>query len=408
MKFKKLLVLTLSITLLFGIGNAWAEQQNDNDSASIGFGFFDIDAGVAAGGVMSDSEHSFPRGNASGFAAAGGISEVQSSGLIFNGMVESDITAFGGGVAGSVAYTFDVPDVDVSRGVGSSSFARGVTGGSAKIKVDPDGNGFFFIFPTAGGAVEATGHGIAGEITLDRSYVGASPGRQWLTDGETSGIAGQGAVGAWSAEAAAISGPDYTTKEYVQRGDWYVRGHGRNKTYREFPNGPGPDDHAWSPVMIKVYTNHDSKAGAGFEVEIDMRGGSYSESYRYANDVNGAHTEGMGTNVGAWTEVDSIGNAYDWDKGLACADADVRGGYIAGGGAYSETDQSNQFGGAHATALGVYVGAGKLGSSYSGGATGYTSTSITTFDNLNGSINTASAGMSVTSTNQSGQTHPVD
>jgi hypothetical protein len=52
-------------------------------------------------------------------------------------------------------------------------------------------------------------------------------------------------------------------------------------------------------------------------------------------------------------------------------------------------------GGAVAGAIGTYSGSGDLGCNFDGSAIGFTSTSVTTFNGMNGSINSASAGMEV-------------
>ena len=54
----------------------------------------------------------------------------------------------------------------------------------------------------------------------------------------------------------------------------------------------------------------DSNANAGAYASINMYGNSISESYRYVSEENGTKTEGMGTNVAAFTTVESSGYSY--------------------------------------------------------------------------------------------------
>jgi len=223
--------------------------------------------------------------------------------------------------------------------------------------------------------------GFAAQGTLNVSALGESP-IFFETEGFTGGIAAYKdlLVGFFEGYAFAASGPDYWNCEIVG--------------YRCGRCGCRP---IYRPVK------HDSKAGAGMGAEIEMFGSSYSESYRYVNYDCGTKTEGMGTNVGAFTTVYSHGYDYDWDKGLSCSYADVDGGWIAAGGAASLTVQEGPAGNAKASAIGIYVGCGQLGDNYNGSAEGYTNTSVTTFNGMGGSINQASSGMVVNSGNNAGQ-----
>ena len=110
-------------------------------------------------------------------------------------------------------------------------------------------------------------------------------------------------------------------------------------------------------------------------------------------------TEGMGTNVGAYTTVSSYG--FEESRSCGClsgASTYLDGGWQAVGGANSVTIQTNPTGAAMASAVGVYSGSGNLGTGFNGSAVGYTNTSMTTLNGYTGSINTASAGMKLTST----------
>ena len=231
------------------------------------------------------------------------------------------------------------------------------------------------------------------------------------SDGFTGGIAAQGSAGyiegSADAEVLGYSTPDrYVGEDCNDKGKcsgYFIKTKGENAgEIREFDNKKDGKNN-WDYLGVEKIDGYDVKAGAGAGAGIDMYGWSYSESYRAIDNFDGGKTESMGTFVGAGTEVNSYGYDYDWDKGcIARSGARVDGGYIAAGGAATLTVQSNGYGTAKAVAVGGYVGAGQLGSNYQGSAVGYSKTSITTLDGFNGSINSASAGMQVTSAASNG------
>jgi len=190
------------------------------------------------------------------------------------------------------------------------------------------------------GGVETTIGGAAGQGTLNGSYM-TEPIWGFSSEGKTFGIAGQGSVGAFAGGALA-------------------------------------------PTLFWFGT--DAEIGA----TIHMLGASGSESYRYAEYLgDGAWKEGFRTDVMAQTLVETDGT----DSGLAF----VEGGFVAGGGAKTVTVQTNNYGGAAAFATGHYSGSGQLGDNYSGHAIGYSETSSIQVKGMKGSINSAAAGMSVSS-----------
>lgn len=130
---------------------------------------------------------------------------------------------------------------------------------------------------------------------------------------------------------------------------------------------------------------------AGANGYLEMHGYSFSESYRFID--NGA--EVMGTNFGAGTDIFSDRNAY--------GNAHISGGWNAYGHGCSFTEQiAPNNGGAEAFASGMYAGSGPLGTDYHGSLSGYTQTSVTQIRGMNGSINSAHSGMSVSSHVSSG------
>jgi hypothetical protein len=397
-KMFMLLILFLSIA----VGSNVALANGDYYS-HFGYGAFDINASSIGGGIDFDKTHTphYWEAGAFGISGAGGLARSSADGFIINGMVEGEVTTIGGGLTGTNAEKgfYNVP---FGKGlyVGSSSLNRAVTGGSIRVKVDPDGKLIFGFIPTAGGAASGEMSGIAGQGSLNASGMGDGPVLR--NDGFTGGIAGQGSIGMFSGGVFAVSGPDY--KDYrnpVYSGGedggagYYlkVKGH-RTGRVKYFRNGHPDDPSEWVFLGAnKEYPEIDSKAGAGVGAEIDMVGGSSSYSWREFSDHNGVRTEAMGTNVSAFTQITSYGYNYDWDKGLGCSYSYLQGGWVAGGGVASMT----KIGGARSSAVGYYMGSGNLNNNFDGQAIGYTNGSVTTVQGMNGSITQAGAGMSVTS-----------
>lgn len=170
--------------------------------------------------------------------------------------------------------------------------------------------------------------GITGQFSLNESHLGEAP--YFNTNGHTFGVAGQGSLGLF---------------------------HGN--------------------VCARCFGKDSAKA------EIESVGYSYSESYRYLNKEDGVRTEGMGTLVGAGTEVNTLGR-------------NATGGFVAAGGAKAVTKQYNSNGFAKAKAAGMYVGSGALNCNFNGTAEGYTGTTVTTVKGMNGTIVSAGSGMKVT------------
>lgn len=114
---------------------------------------------------------------------------------------------------------------------------------------------------------------------------------------------------------------------------------------------------------------------------IDVSGESYSVSTRKVTE----NYTGIRTDVHSSTELSS--------GKTGCAS----GGWNIGGVASTVTSQNapGGNGNAHASATGSYHGTGNLGDNYTGSATGYSQTSTTEVEDLDGSVNRASAGMEV-------------
>lgn len=110
---------------------------------------------------------------------------------------------------------------------------------------------------------------------------------------------------------------------------------------------------------------------------VEVSGNSQSGSYRFGDE----NTIGTGTYVESETNVDTE------RSGAAC------GGWQADGVASTQSSRE----GASASAYGQYSGSGSLGTNFSGSASGYTETSTTTVQGMDGSVKRASSGMSVSS-----------
>jgi len=336
---KIFLAICLSFMLMFA-GNAMAG----------GFGIGTIDVDVLAGSGQFDVDGKLiPNGGALGVTGSAGVVAGKINGFVFNGTVGGKFDpATAGGTGATNAYRFNPYLGDKSIGVGSSSIAHAQTGAYMRLGVNPGNWGF--------GEVHGAVGGFAAQGTLNGSALIQSP-KYFDTKGFTGGIAGQGSVGGFVGGAVAVSGPDF--------------GRRCNKV--------------------------DSKAGAELDANIDMTGSSYSESYRFVDWGLGYKTEGMGTYVGANTEITSHGYSNNWNKGLGWSSVSVEGGWKAAGGATTKTVQYGAGGVGMASANGFYAGSGALNANYVGSASGFSRTQITTFNGMNGSIISSSAGMRVTS-----------
>jgi len=368
-----MLVFSLNAFAVDFEGAGWYEKQNGNgpeykwfkkhptaqsewvyvgpELPSITKGHLKINAAVSSRGATRHGAV-IPNGIAFGFNGAEGNAEGGAGGFVKNGTIDADLNIYGGGAATGGAEVFNLTGPkapELSIGVRSYSHNIAETGGELKVKADPDP---YFGFAKVGGGA----HGSAAQGSFDTSIVGSSPLPMWDSFGITSGTAAQGSAGSWEGHAYA--------KDFGDPGCFW-----------------------------------DSKAGAGFKADISMQGGTLSESYRYIDLFDGGKTEGMGTNVDAFTTVDTKGKDWDWEKGMFNkSGSNVNGGFIAAGGVNSQTFQVGP-GVATAGAKGAYIGAGQLNTDFHGNASGGTYTGITTFNGYNGSINHAGANMSVTASN---------
>jgi len=334
---KKYLVLTLALLFALSVPAFACDGPNCEATGTLGMGVIGYGGGFDASGKL------IPNGAAGGLAIGGGLTAGQSLGYTNGGKISGDVYVVGGGAGGSDSGKFNPPIGHKSIGVYSGSQAVAETGGS--VKVTADARKWYKI-----AGAEATFAGAAGEATLNGSIVGPSPKFGWDSNGFSAGVAGQGAVGHIAGGAGTLS-----------------------------------------------FFGSADKAGA--RGDIFMYGNSYSESYRWIRwDGNGDKTEGMGTNVEANTSVESYGEKMS--SGVLSGSF-IEGGWKAAGGAASLTIQDAPgLGGAAALTVGVYKGSGELGCNFTGSAVGYTATSVRTFGNMNGSINSASAGMKVTASSQ--------
>jgi len=398
---KKLLVLSLVAAMAIFGTNAMAASGPVESHSLTG------NIGLDADGKL------IPNGGAFGFSAGAGGAGAIGAGFIFNGTAGAFTETGSTGLANTEAKKWHnpVPEADKSIGVKSASSAQG--GASAALDINVDPQGYYFI--DAGGFVAGGIAGAAGEVTFDASGLGDSPKYSSPNvNGHTGGAAGQFAAGAFIGNANAESLGDlaYNKKGpaiYVYEGNECLEG--RCYGYWE-RNSDGLVDERTMPYNQQGWTflgssrTHyheyervvlmNSNAAAGVSAGISVFGNSGSASYRYVNWDNGAKTEGMGTNVAAFTTVLSNKGSYDNDNGLAHADSNVQGGWLAAGGAVTKTTQTGPGGIATAGAVGIYSGSGQLGDNFHGSAVGYSSTSVTTIQGMNGSMSTAAAGMQVT------------
>jgi len=339
---KSLLALTLSVALMFGIGNAFATDSCNGEPECSAEGNFAINTFAAGGGADLHGAlitKGYPvSGAAGGISAAGGIGFGEAEGsfesftigrrrpiTITLGEAGADLYSRGGGqVLVDDAGTFNPGIGDKSIGVYSHSNTVATTAGSLDFRATG--------LAASGGVIG----GAAGQVSLDGSIITGSPKYSWDSKALSAGIAGQGSAGAF----LGVGGTALIGSGHV-------------------------------------------------EANIDMWGDSRSESYRAIS----GDTEIIGTNVSAWTMVDS-GASVD-TRYLAAGF--VEGGWVAGGVVAAGTIQVTDNGVAKAGAVGSYQAAGELGCDFNGSAVGYTQTTATQTSGYRGSIMSSSAGMQVSS-----------
>lgn len=322
-------------------GQAYATcdgECSDNGYYQGAFGGYKIKARSIGGGVDGDID-GIHDGFAGGISGAGGLAVSKSKGLVINGYTKGSVSTIAGGLTNTEAWAKQYEFQNgVGMGVGSKSVNQAVTGGKFETSTGT--------FMGLGGS-KAKMFGVAGQGSANISLIGDD---YLEAEGFTGGVAGQGSIGGF---------------------------YGSGKT------------------GALIYGAGHSQAGAF----IDMKGYSYSNSFKEITEVDGVKTESMKTQVGAGTDIMTYGYNYNSSCGIACSRSNVQGGYIAVGGAASHT----KLDGADAKAAGIYAGAGSLNSNYKGSANGYTYGDVTTVDGMNGQIVQSGAGMSVTSFQSSGQ-----
>lgn len=128
----------------------------------------------------------------------------------------------------------------------------------------------------------------------------------------------------------------------------------------------------------------------GFEASgaVEFQSDAYSHSYGYTNQEDGVKTIGKGSLVESTMTMEST---MDTPEGQA------DGMWSASGGVATETNQADDLGYANAVAIGEHSASGSIGENYYGEMSGYSNTSMTTFDGMVGGINRSEAGMSVQS-----------
>jgi len=337
--FKKLLVVSLVACMALFAGNAFADGGCNGGPDCSAEGNFSINTFAAGGGVDAHGVLLTKGGGLSG--AAGGLS---AAGGIGTGEANGGFTSFRFfgrtitlGSAGADLYSRGGGQVLVDD---AGTYNPGI--GNKSIGVYSHSNN---VASTAGSLdVNAKGlaysagsiAGAAGQGSIDGSIITGSPKYPWTSKALSGGVAAQGSAGA-------------------------------------FIGGVGTFGYGSGHVGAK----------------IDMWGDSYSASYRAID----GDTEIVGTNVRAWTDVDS-GASVDTHK---IAAGFVEGGWAAGGTAVAGTVQVTDTGIAKASAIGSYSASGQLNCDFSGSASGYTQTTATQTPGYRGSMMSSSAGMQVTS-----------
>ena len=302
-------------------------------------GNFNIDVIVVGGGVDVDGKL-IPGGTAGGIGVAGGVAGGEAAGEFTSLKIGRETIAFGSSEA-NIGVTAGGATNTEAYSYNPNGFDLGIGVGS---RTDSFGVVDGHLDGRATGLAYSVGGiaGIAGEGSLDGSIVFGSPLSVWDSKGVSYGLAGQGAYGGFVGDGGALAAGSYEV-----------------------------------------------------EAGIEMSGTTYSESHRGIIFNQGNKTEVMGSNVGSFTQVTS----YSFTDRSCIGTASVAGGFEAAGFAKSGTVQTVPGGFATANAVGSYSGSGELGCNFNGSAVGYTQTSATTFNGMNGSIMSSSAGMKVTDSN---------
>ncbi|MGM0628884.1 MAG: hypothetical protein ACQESA_00455, partial [Patescibacteria group bacterium] len=92
-----------------------------------------------------------------------------------------------------------------------------------------------------------------------------------------------------------------------------------------------------------------------------------------------------------------VESTMEMESTMDTPEGQVDGMWSASGGAVTKTNQSDNSGYANGVAIGEHSSDGSIGQNYSGEASGYSDTSMTSYEGMAGGINRAEAGMSVES-----------
>lgn len=366
--FKKAVVVVASLALLSG--PAWATCDGPECGAQ-----FDIDAGFIGGGIQTSGE----MGDGmitGGIAGSAGIAGAQAKGDVTDGFAIGNVDVGAGGFAGtgSDAWTYTAPDGKFSdAGTSTWTYGEGQTRGHVDVVVDPSDRGL--------GAGEGTFFGLTGQ--------GSASGSGLIVDGTTEGftgaVAGQGSAGAIEGGVVALSGPDYTSHEYL--GNLYGWGMFN------------PDN--YGAVDVDSFAGGVASASIDTFGETETYANRYAEQRRNSHDTRDVWEEGMDSGYRSDTMVMSNGFEDFQRDGLGVGGAYVDGGWNAAGGAASMTRQlattPSGVGLARANSAGQYGCEGQLNENYNGHADGYSYSNMTTVERIDGVIGNAGAGAYVSS-----------
>jgi len=376
---KKILVVGLAVLLSAGVAFA-----GESGSACIGSGCgnvngsFKIDT-LAIGGGIDAAGKIGNGGAAGGISGAGGVTVGQASGEIttfsyktygYNGGTPGDpgyYKKLNGNTAGTIKYFPNGQPENNSEwtfmGSNKGWYTKTIAGGTASAELVTRGGGL-----TKTEAYKINENGFVGvgsasdSIAVTEARLQLSSFGIAAAEGCFFGVAGEG-----SANGSIMFNHGVTVGVAGQYGAGYIAG----------------------GALTALVGKADIDAG------IDINGQSYSESYK-GTFVNGqSTTQVLGSNVGAFTEVNSWGS----QEYCGLSGGFLSGGWQAGGLAAAHTVQVVNGGVASASAVGSYSGSGPLGCNFEGSAVGGTQTSATTVSGYNGAIMTSSASMKVTAKN---------
>ena len=357
-----------------------------------GSGNFNINTNAGDYGDMYDRAW-MPNGGAYSDAEGYGSGHGHAHGDVRkDGTAEAHLTSTGGGLAAAEAGRFVPKDEfgnplgDRRIGVETKGFGQTTIGGSIDLSATAEAGPHRY-GPQGHGEARGDYSAYGDFSSFSKSWTWESPRffeNTWGLSWSTADVGGW----AWLEGDAHVHADGYWDREWVGY-NYYNHRTGESVTSWRRPSGSGWCNHG----RVYDYVAKGEAPNAGSEAGITLYGNTYSASYRFVAEDNGAYTEGMGSLNRFDFGASSFGRDYDFGPGHDHADAYGR--FNVGGSIASNTSQYSATGYAIAGMNASVYGSGSLGCDIVGGGNGYTYTTMTSFEGMSGGINTAGAGASI-------------